>query len=260
MRLVFLLVVLLGGVVSCDRTPQMPHDLLEARKAYSSRDYLSAELYYKQYLQKNSEALERWEAWERLVEIALVQGNDNEAIELLQNMGLEFSRDRDKKKKILKRLVSVYESKRRWSLVVQTLAELLAIPGLSLEEQSQYNLKLGQTYAIQHENDMAVTAFETCASAQATTETVAQCLLSLGSLYLDMDRLSDAQSVFARLEAVPGVPENYVVLSVFNMAVFMESKEKISEALTLFRSIMSRYPNPAVIAARVKSLEKQSGK
>ena len=254
---VLLLAVFLACASACDSVPEKPHELQEARKAYSDRDYLTAELRYKQYLQKNREAPDRWEAWDRLAEIACVRGNNREAVELLQSMAIEFSGDRERKKNALERLSAVYESERHWSRAIHTLTELLAIPQLSPEERAQFNLRLGRAYAVRHEYDMALAAFEACFGSGGDAETAGQCLLSMESLYLGMDRLEDAENTLARLRELPGVPENCVVLAVFNMADFMESKGRLKEALELFRGIMPRYPNPAAIAARVNSLEKQ---
>lgn len=241
----------------CDKMSEKSQDLQEARNAYSDRDYLSAELYYKQYLQKNREHPHRWEAWDRLVEIALVRGNNHEAAELLQNMALEFSENKERKKNALDRLAAVYENERHWAHALQILTELLLIPGLSLEERARFNLRLGRAYEVKYENDLALAAFQECSEQSDDTETTALCLLAQGSLFLTVDKLEDAKKCFDKLINIPEIQEQYVVLSEFSMADYLESKGKLEEALVLFRKVMPRYPNPAAIAARVESLENQ---
>ncbi len=253
--------LVLAGVLlwaaACDRPPQTPHDLLAAREAYRIQDYYTAELAYKRYLQKNSEAPERWEAWKRLSDMALVRADNHEAVELLHSMALEFSADREKKKRILERLSAVYESERQWMRAAQTLTELLEIPGLPPEEQGWFVLRLGRAYKNRRENEQALEAFRTCSEPGASSDVMAQCLLSLGLLHLDMDDQMDAEKAFARLEKLSGVSEDYKAMALFSMADYMESKGKLEEALVLFRRVMPLYPNPAAAMIRVESLEKQ---
>ena len=61
-----------GLFSGCTDEPARPADgLHEARQAFARKEFLDAERQYELYLQQHPEGTQRWEAWERLVDIAL---------------------------------------------------------------------------------------------------------------------------------------------------------------------------------------------
>ena len=246
-------------LTACEQDPPKPADeLLEARQAFGRKEFLDAERQYERYLQQHPEGTQRWEAWERLVDIALsIRQDQRLATDILEAMALEYNEDPKLGKASLERLGQVYESGHRWEQALSAWKRLLAFPGVSKAEQGRLHLKLGKIYQLRGQNDLAVTSLRACLDMRASPEVNASCLYELAQVFMMNDQGQQAKIYLTELGKMPDAPLDVKVLGAFALGDFEEEQGNFQKSLDIFESIKTIYPNPDAVEERIKGLRQK---
>ena len=105
-----LCLLLLVCVVACSTDNEETRELQDVRTAYTEGFYLKARAGYEQYLQRFPQGQFRFEAWNRLLEIAVdVSGDQKRAISILEAMILEYDQDQEIAWELMNHLAELYE-------------------------------------------------------------------------------------------------------------------------------------------------------
>ena len=261
---IFLALALFIGLISgflggCEDAPPEPADgLLEARQAFARKEFLDAERQYELYLQQNPEGTQRWEAWERLVDIALsIRQDERLATDILEAMALEYNEDPKRGRASLERLGQVYESGHRWDQALGVWKRLLAFPGASRAEQGHAHLKSAKIYQLRGQNDLAVASLRSCLDMRTTPEVNAACLYELAQVFMMNEQGQQAKIYLTELGKMPDAPLEIKVLGAFALGDFEEEQGNFQKALDIFQSIKTIYPNPDAVEERIKGLRQK---
>ena len=254
-----ILAVCAGLLAACEDEPPAPADeLYGARQAFSRKEFLDAERQYERYLQQNPEGSQRWEAWERLVDIALsIREDQRLATDILEAMALEYNEDPKLGKASLERLGQVYESGHRWDQALSAWRRLLVFPGVSKTEQAGLHLKLGKIYQLRGQNDLAASSLRACLDMRAAPEVNASCLYELAQVFMMNDQGQQAKIYLTELGKMPDAPLEVKVLGAFALADFEEEQGNFQKSLDIFKSIKAIYPNPDAVEERIKGLRQK---
>ena len=257
--LCFCLALCSAVLTACeDQTPPSADELSEARAAFSRKEFLDAESQYERYLQQHPEGAQRWEAWERLVDIALsIRGDQRLATEILEAMALEYNESPQQGKVALERLGQVYESGHRWDQALSAWKRLLAFPGVSKDEQGALQLKLAKIYQLRGQNDLAVASLRACLDMGAAPQVNASCLYELAQVFMMNDQGEQAKIYLMELGKISAAPLEVKVLGAFALADFEEEQGNFQKSLDIFESIKSIYPNPEAVEARIRGLRQK---
>ena len=257
--LCLILALCAGLLTACEGEPQKPADeLYEARQSFSRKEFLDAERQYERYLQQNPEGPQRWEAWERLVDIALsIREDQRLATDILEAMALEYSEDQERGKESLERLGQVYESGHRWDQALSAWRRLLVFPGVSQAEQGGLHLKLAKIYQLRGQNDLAAASLRSCLDMKTGPEVNASCLYELAQVFMMNEQGEQAKIYLTELGKMPEAPLEIKVLGAFALADFEEEQGNFQKSLDIFESIKDIYPNPDAVEARIKGLRQK---
>lgn len=249
--------LVLFALAGCTSEPAAEKDIAAARKAYVARQYLEAEQLYERYLRVWQKADSRWEVWNKLVEIAVTVRQDNKnAVELLETMFLEYSNDTQKSCEILKRLAALYAQNRQWAKVVGIWQRLLSLPDLSEEDIAFANRKLGKVYLVQTNYDLAIDALQACIQMHLPEGIRTECLYDLAQAYAFLENFDPAIRYLEELLVDTELAVERRALAVLLLADIYEQEGKKNEAVRLLESILTTYPNPKVVEARLRYLRK----
>jgi tetratricopeptide (TPR) repeat protein len=245
---------------SCGRqeTKQAPGDIAEARQALIQRDFTGAEKSFEQYLRRNHQGPDRWEAWNQLVGIALTVRQDNKAaIELLEAMRMEFTEDRERLRQVIRRLGSLYQGARRYNRAV-ALWMLLAEDEEALpEDRAAAYRDMAEIYLRRLEFELAKEALDQCLARPVSGILRGQCLYDRAQTFMAEDNMAEA---IANLRAVldqEGVSGPLRSLSMFMLADALEQQGDLGESLKIFEQLRGTYPNPKVMEQRIALLKKR---
>lgn len=273
----FLIVVVLSLLFSggCSSQQEREDALESARQAYSIGHFSEAERIYQHYLQAQPEGGQRWEAWNRLVEISInVMGDYEKAAGLLDSMYLEYGEDAQRAWDLLSRLAEVYEVMHRQGDAVKTWRKTLDLPGLTAEQRGQVYIRMAKILRQQNEFVQAEKVLEACVGEVELSEVKAGCLYEYAQTLEYMARRAQARtlenevndldvpavqerikSVLNRIRNLEGVDMERKAMATFLLADLLESQGKRDQARELFASIRETYPNPKVIEARLANLK-----
>ena len=255
----FCLALCCGWLAGCeDQAPPPADELYEARQAFSRKEFLDAESQYERYLQQHPEGAQRWEAWERLVDIALsIRGDQRLATEILEAMALEYNENPKLGREALENLGQVYESGHRWDQALVVWKRLLAFPGISKDEQGRLQLKLAKIYQLRGQNDLAVASLRSCLDMRTAPAVNAACLYELAQVFMMNEQGEQAKIYLMELGKQAQAPLEIKVLGAFALADFEEEQGNFQKSLDIFESIKSIYPNPEAVEARIKGLRQK---
>lgn len=254
--LVIGLLVCLSILGGCTSEPSAEEDLAAARKAYVARQYLEAERLYERYLRFWQKGTQRWEVWNKLVELAVTVRQDNKsATELLETMYLEYSIQPEKARSILKRLAELHHQSRQWDKVIGVWQRFLNLPDLPVEEVARANRMLGKVYLTQTSYDLAIDVFQSCIDMQLPSDIRTDCLLDLAQAYAFLENLDPAVRYLEELLLNQELEESKRAIAVLLLADIVEQQGNTNKAIDLLESIRTTYPNPKVVEARLKYLK-----
>jgi len=182
MRLLLLGLLLLTVIgAGCAQAPDTGEDpIVLARQAYGQGHFAEAEKQYERYLQTVLEGKDRWEAWNRLVEIATsVAGDNDKGVQLLEAMNLEFGDDPARAWAIYSRLAEVQETMRHWNEAIYALQRGLELPADKRPVNAVIQLRMGKIFQKQNEYNQARDILTTCAEQAQDSQNKADCLYEL---------------------------------------------------------------------------------
>lgn len=120
----------LGG--GCDRLPVVGDDLEEARTAIQARNWTLAERLLERYLRTQQDANKRWEAWQRLLEVAGSAGVDARThLDYLEAMLMEYGEDASRSKQVLFRMGEMNENMRRFDRAADVWSTYIDLDSLT---------------------------------------------------------------------------------------------------------------------------------
>lgn len=249
-------VLILFALAGCkSETP--PDEMADARKAVAERRYSEAEKLLERYLRENHEGTERWEAWQRLVQITLdVRGDDKASMELLEAMYLEFGMDGDKAREVLLLLGGLLEASRRWERAADVWRKLMEVPDLTDDENARAHLHLARIHARRREFGIAEDVLRQCLELKAAETLRAQCLYDLADVQISTEHFARGADLARQVLGMPGADKELKALAGFLLGDALEQQGKTAEALAMFESVRATYPNEMVVDARIRLLRK----
>lgn len=257
-RRVLLLLAMATILVSGCMQPEVEDDLSRARKAYIKKEYSEAERVYQRYLRDNEFATERWDVWNRLVDITIsIRGNKKRAVELLDAMLLEFSVEPERYRQILISKGRIYTEGSMWADAISVWSQLLSAPGVTIDEEATAYANLGKAYLMRGEYGLAVDAFKDCRQlAYNNMEHKQRCIYDLAQAYAYLGAYSDAEKNLHSLLEYKAVDVALASRAKLLLADIYEQQERPLMAITMLKEIKDTYPNPKVIEFRLKNLQK----
>ncbi|MEZ0574711.1 tetratricopeptide repeat protein [Halodesulfovibrio aestuarii] len=258
-RSVLLLLVMVTILVSGCMQPETEDELSRARKAFINKEYTEAERFYQRYLRDYDNGTERWNVWNRLVEITgTVRGNKDRAIELLDAMLLEFSGEPARYKQILISKGNIFGEVGRWGEATTVWSQLLSAPEVTTEEEAQAYASLGKAYLMRGDYELAVDAFKDCRELELdNSEHQTLCIYELAQAYVYLGNFFEAEQSLNNLLQYKGVETTLMARAKLLLADIYEQQEKPLKAITLLEEIRNTYPNPRVVEFRLKNLQKE---
>ena len=254
--LLFAAVFLLGGCL--DKKQEVADDLADARRAMMSRNFLEAEKYYERYLRRSPEGTARWEVWNSLVELALSVRNDRKAAtELLEAMLIEYEAEVGKRRTISMRLAELYRLSRKYDRAVFLWSSVAEDKLADDIQRAQACRNLSHVYLRRLEFELSKQSLGYCLELNVPNTVRAECLYDLAQTFVGMEELDNAVTQLRVVLSLSGIAESTRTLSVFMLADALDQQGKNDEALQLFNSIGTTYPNQRVVEKRIAFLEKK---
>ncbi|MGE4299597.1 MAG: tetratricopeptide repeat protein [Desulfovibrionaceae bacterium] len=228
----------------------------QAREAVSSGSYLRAEELYELYIQTFPRGKQRWEAWNKLLDVTLgVRGNQEKAASILEAMYLEFGVDGRRAWGILSRLADVYRAQRKPDKAIETLQKALGIPSLEAGVEPRIYRRLARINLSRREYDQTREMLEACVAKATDVAIKGECLYDLGQTLGFMNQHDYARKVLQRVMNLDGVEMERRSQAALLLADMYEQENDLSKARDLLISILDTYPNPKVVETRLKHLE-----
>jgi tetratricopeptide (TPR) repeat protein len=254
--MLILLATAMAFAVACSRQDSPGReDIQRARESYSKGFFLEAEKDYERYLQVEPQGEFRKEAWNRLSEIAVtIKGDLDRAVVLLEAMYLELGVDRDTAWQIMFQLGDVYAQLGNQLKAVDAFEKCLAHAEGSPERTYVTLLRMAKLYRAMGNYDLVAVTLENCADSAADGDGKARCLYELAQSYSFISNWNQAKRALESLLAIPDAGEETRVLAIFLMADICENERDYGRAKELLESILTTYPNPKVVEARLANL------
>ena len=253
-----LLCTLLASCLDVGMKNTSDDDLVHARRAMMRREFLEAEKSFERYLRRNPNGAERWEVWNSLVDISLSVRNARQgAIELLEAMLLEYEHDQDKNRQVSARLAELYRLSRNYSRAVHLWSSIAENMKSSTTERAEAYRNLAHVYMRRLEFELAKKSLGNCLGLDVPVSVKSECLYDLAQAHVGMDELDNAIEQLRSVLALKDISESMRTLTIFMLADAMEQQGKNDEALALFTSIGTSYPNRKVVEERVEELQKR---
>ena len=213
------------------------------------------------YLRHSLGNANRWEVWNRMLQICLQREVDRElGVRILEAMAEEFVDDSARLRMVLLHQAEEEEKLQRLTEAAGTLGRLLALPDTSGGEIAEYSSRLGNVRFLQRDFPAAEAALKACVERLLPGLTAIRCLHELGALYRVQEKLEEAEETMQRVLDIPGISEEVRGRVVFELADVEYQFGRYDEARRLFESIRTAYPNPLVIEVRLRMLEDRQKK
>lgn len=256
--------VLLGLMLSsvalgpgCDRLPVVGNDLDEARAAIQARNWTLAERLLERYLRTQQDADLRWEAWQRLLEVAGSAGADmRTALDFLEAMLMEYSGDEARAKQILQRMGELNENMRRYDRAAEVWSTYIDLGGLTDAEMVKGHRSLAQIHARAGRFETAEDVLQNCLAASTADAGKAQCLYDLADMHASLEHWKEASDLALQIMDME-VDEKLKALAAFLLGDAFEQQKKPEEALVFFEHARANYPNEMVVDNRISHLKKR---
>lgn len=247
--------ILLSGCVQ----PESEDDLTRARRAFINKEYTEAERFYQRYIRDNETGEERWNAWNRLVEITKnVRGNKKRAVELLDAMFLEYTGEPKRICEILVAKGTLYSESGRWNDAITSWNQLLSANSVTVEQEATAYAHLGKAYLMRGDYGMAVDAYRDCREL-AYDDSAHQhlCVYDLAQAYAYLGNFIEAEENLQVLLEAEQVDEILLSRVKLLLADIYEQEDKRSKAIAMLQEIRETYPNPKVVEFRLKNLRQK---
>ena len=242
--------------VACSGPSAEATILEQARESVAAGSYLRAEELYELYIQTFPKGKQRWEAWNKLLDVTLgVRNNLEKAASILEAMYLEFGVDGIKAWDILSRLADVYRSQRKPDKAVEALQKALTIRALAPGVEPRIYRRLARIFLSRREYDQTREMLEVCAAKATDASIKGECLYDLGQTLGFMNQRAKAREVLQKVMGMDNVETERRSQAALLLADIYEQENDLEKARDLLNSILESYPNPKVVQTRLKHLE-----
>ncbi len=245
-----LALALLAGACS----PSLSGDLSEADTAYGEGNYYQAQRLYESYLQGMPQGQERWQAWNRLLDIAVLLESDlPKAAQLLEAMLLEFTEDPGRMGYLRLRLARTYTELAQWDKALEAWQAVLFDNGRALPEW-EVHWNMGKVYQFQGKYAQARESMSRCREMAATGAAQARCAYDLALANSFLGQRDQARQWLEKVMAEPEASVELRALSGYLLAEILEIDGHKDQARKVLESIKDTYPNPKAVELRLKRL------
>ena len=250
----FILVFLFLG--ACSSFSQDDTTLEKAEQEYARGNYFQARRLYEQYLEFEAQGKRRWEAWRRLLDIALnVRRDQRKGALLLEAMCLEYMGQPERYSALLWQLAGLYADLQEWEKAAETWQKVLALEGADGERAGEIYWNLGKVYQFQGQYSLAQEAMSGCMEKALDPKLRARCMYELAQTFSLLKNQVQARMWLEKVRNLEDADAELKALAVFLLAEIFEAEGKTAEARQLLESILDTYPNPKAVEARLKHLK-----
>ncbi|MDY7000346.1 MAG: tetratricopeptide repeat protein, partial [Thermodesulfobacteriota bacterium] len=180
-RLFILMVLFLGA---CSSFSQDNGSLEKANREYAKGNYFQARRLYEQYLEFETQGKKRWEAWSKLLGIALnIQHDQRKGTLLLEAMCLEYMGRPERYRSLLPQLAGLYTDLREWEKAAEAWQKALALEGPDSEKAGEIYWNLGKVYQFQGQYSMAQEAMAGCMERALDPGLRAKCMYEMAQTF-----------------------------------------------------------------------------
>lgn len=248
--LAVLVLVLAAG--AC-RSP-FSDDLAEADTAYNEGNYYQAQRLYEDYLQARPQGKRRWDAWNRLLDIAVLLENDlPKAAQLLEAMLLEYAENPHRVAVLRLRLARAYTDMSQWDKALEAWQTVLFDENTAMPEW-EVHWNMGKVYQFQGKYAQAREAMTRCGEMAAQGKDKARCAYDLALANSFLGQRDQARQWLEKVMAEPEAPEELKALAGYLLAEILEIDGHNDQARQVLESIRDTYPNPKAVELRLKRL------
>jgi tetratricopeptide (TPR) repeat protein len=240
------------GVISCDFTPPLNKEILQAQKYIIQQDYETAIIKYKQILSKNPPKEIKVKINFQLGDLySIYLSKNDEALPFYKNI-MKLSSDPLWLIKTQERMGEIYFSYLKDYEKAQTIYEKLSQFKPRLAKQDFYNFR----YAIStFKNGQYTLAYKlfTEIKNKKNHEFRTRAIYYEGLIYFQEKKWDKAVEIWRKYLKLEPRRDN-IVQTKFLMANAYETMEKLKVAYNLYYSILGEYPNTEVIKNRLKAI------
>lgn len=240
----------------CREDASHPPDVLEqARSAFSRGLYLQAEGAFETFLKNHPMHEARWEAYTRLVDIALSVKNDPErGLKLLEEMLPEFIDRKDRALQILLQTGDLQRASDQPDQAMASWRRAWSLPGVSAKDLAPFSLRIARALRAKGEFSASRDALERCRITAVSPDVQQACAYELALTSTLMDDNQRAISLLKELLQRPDLPDEDRGVAAFLLADIFTQDKRYEEAQKLLTSIRDTHPNPLAVDARLQQL------
>ena len=236
-------------------------DLDEAIFAMRDREWRRAEKHLERFLITAKDPEERWQAWQKLLEVTERGGQDKRWIsDSLETMLLEFQGQPEKQQIVLRRMAENQESVRDYDNAIASWLQWASLPGLSDEQRLEVYQRIASLQMRNKRLQGAEGTLHECLSLPLADYKKSECYYSLAELNILREELEEGTATLQQLLDMEKISPDLNARATFLLADILQQKKENAEALKLFKSIRGIYPNPLAVAARIAALENNTTK
>lgn len=277
-KIICIILVSISLLAGCFETDKEGVKTIEkARHEYVSGYYSQARDIYESYLKNYPQGEYRIEAWNKLIDIAVIMNNNlDKGIELTEAMLLESGQGTRKSMPVLKKLGDLYLQRGNDQKALEAWQRCLDLRDVTPIEQAEIFLKISKMYREMASYDFAIESLTSCIGICKESEAViaasgndsengtnineikelkSQALYQLAQNAIFLQNWDYAESILEELIDTCDKDNEVYSLGYFMLADVYEHKREIEKARDALLRIKDTYPNPNVVKARLKSLE-----
>ena len=233
-------------------------DLDEATFAIHEGEWQRAEKHLERFLITETDAEERWQAWQKLLEVTERAGQDKRWInDYLETMLVEFRSNPERQRSILRRMAELQEAARDYDLAITSWMQLVSIPGTSADESLEIYKRLSLLQIRAKRFQGAEGSLHECLSLPLSDEQKVDCMYSLAELGFLRGEQEESVSSIQHILEMTDIPPLVQARTTFLLADVREQQQRYKEALNLFESIRDTYPNQQAVDVRINYLKKR---
>ncbi len=250
----FAILLFLGFLNACDFVETKVDDLVEAKSAMESREWLYAERLLERYLNVEENADKRWEAWQALIALSEHTGAHAEIVRLYyDNMLQEFLDDEQRKKLVLYDLAQLLVEVKDFDTAIDTWTTYLGLSDLSTKDIYNATMHTIEIYLHTGQFEAAENALYNCLGLEISPQESAICLYELADLKAERGALQEAKDLATQVLEMDIYPLTRGQAT-FLLGDIAEQEEDYAMARTLFEQSKEFYPNPLVVESRLAHL------
>lgn len=245
------------ALAACDRAEPPENGLLQkAQRAYASGLYLEAEGLYEEYLQHHPTAPQRWEAWNRLLDIVqTVKGDNDKAKALLEAMVLEFGDQPRRTFATLLRMGDILSQEGDWRKAAEAWQKAEGLGEAGGPGHCAVLLRLGRAYRNLLQYDLARDWLQGCL-AESDGSCRETCRFELAQTWCFSGNWQEARDVLEPLVTTEGTAGEDASVAAFLLADVYQNLGETAKARDLLTRILASHPNPKAVQAKLGQLPK----